>query len=123
MFNGVGLGVAVAGARSILLNIIIGTGGFAGGGATAVGLADDADSVVGGGLIIVYFCVAGADGATAVGFAAIEDGIAVGAAAIEDGIALFSSGTRFLGATRGAHVAYWSIKVCSIKGGYKCRRP
>jgi hypothetical protein len=112
VFNGVGLGVAVAGARSILLNIIIGTGGFAGGGATAVGLADDADSVVGGGLIIVYFCVAGADGATAVGFAAIEDGIAVGAAAIEDGIAvsantaLSSSGTRCLGATRGALVAY-----------------
>ncbi len=67
-----------------MLNIIIGTGGFAGGGATAVGFADDADSVVGGGLIIVYFRVAGADGDTA----------------------LSSSGTLCLGATRGALVAY-----------------
>ena len=35
------------------MNKIIGTGGFAGGGATAVGLADDADSVVNGGLAVV----------------------------------------------------------------------
>ena len=52
------------------MNIIVGTGGFAGGVATAVGLADDAESVVDGGLAIVIALVAGADGAA-------EGGIAV----------------------------------------------
>ena len=35
------------------MNIIIGTGGFAGGVATSIGLADDADIVVNRGLAVV----------------------------------------------------------------------